>query len=195
MKKQALQLLISLIPSISTPLNNEAQNGTSTPVKFNGASTTLYSAWSDSIPASLSNNNATLLASYILGNMTSKTAKGAFAVPAANLTAWLSNLSTCYAIDSSMQWISAANALVCSSVYPAGYAPSQIGGKDVGKGAYYKQASMVAQNQIAKAGYILAAYLNLVFKGEPALQVPATASLPMCNTTALSQPGTAFKTS
>jgi hypothetical protein len=193
-KKQALQLLIALLPAISTPLNNDALNGTTTSVKFNGGATTLYSAWSDSLPQSLSGNNATTLATYVLGNMT-KSAKGTFVLPAANQTSWLKDLSTCYTTFLSNTWIIDANSLVCSSVYPVGFSPSQIVGKDLGKGAYYKQAAPVVQEQIAKAGYILAAFLNLVFKGEPALAVPATADVPMCNTTVLSQPGTAFKTS
>ena len=185
---------------MSTPLNNEAENGTSIHVKFNGIATTVYNAWESSIPAALGSNNASLLASYILSNFTktapASAAKAQWAYPTVNTTAWLYDLSTCWSGTTSNLWQQEANALVCSAVYPAALnlSPSTIAGKDLGTGKYYAQAAPVVQMQIARAGYRLAAYLNLIFAGQPALVVPVTADVPMCNTSALTQGGTAFKT-
>lgn len=185
---------------MSTPLNNDATNGTSIKVKFNGTATTVYNAWESSIPAALAANNASLLASYILSNFTkaapASAAKAQWAYPTINTTAWLYDLSTCWSGTTSNLWQHEANALVCSSVYPAALAlsPTAIAGADLGAGKYYAQAAPVVQMQIARAGYRLAAYLNLIFAGQPALAVPVTADVPMCNTSALTAEGTAFKT-
>lgn len=42
---------------------------------------------------------------------------------------------------------------------------------------------------IQTAGYRLAALLNLILVGEPALAVPGDSSVPMCNTTAITNIG------
>lgn len=78
-------------------------------------------------------------------------------------------------------WVVESNALVCSAVYAGdGFSPADIAGKEL-KGDYYKNvAAPVVKERIATAGYRMAAFLNLVFGGEPGLNVPVTASVPMC---------------
>jgi len=79
------------------------------------------------------------------------------------------------------QYVGESNTLACTAVYAGdGYSPAQIAGKEL-KGAYYKNvATPVVKERIASAGYRMAAYLNLIFGGEPGLAVPLTASVPMC---------------
>ena len=59
-------------------------------------------------------------------------------------------------------WASEANKYVCSTVMPQGVAATETGDLD---GAYYKSAIPVVQQQVAAAGYRLAAWLNLIATG------------------------------
>lgn len=79
------------------------------------------------------------------------------------------------------QYVGESNALACTAVYAGdGYSPADIAGKEL-KGNYYKNvASPVVKERIASAGYRMAAYLNLIFQGEPGLVVPGVAIVPMC---------------
>lgn len=192
-KTQALTLIIGLFAMMSSPLDNDLFTGADINVNFNGAATTLYNAHTVLVPQTL--GTSTQIASYILGNMSAPASSTSpYAYTTANMTSWLENLSTCWVMTTSIQWPYEANQLVCSAVYAGLSAPNAIAGKELGtKSKWYKTQAPVVQMQIARAGYRMAAMLNLLFKGEPALAVPDTAIVPMCNTTALTKAGTAFK--
>lgn len=64
--------------------------------------------------------------------------------------------------SSALSWASDANAFVCTSALAGG--DSAVEGVDLG-GDYYQQAVPVFTKQIAKGGYRLAAWLNLIVTG------------------------------
>jgi hypothetical protein len=68
--------------------------------------------------------------------------------------------------SSAMIWATDANAYVCSTVMPNGV--SAVEGVDL-SGAYYTATLPIVQEQIAKAGYRLAAWLNLIATGSTGL--------------------------
>lgn len=65
-----------------------------------------------------------------------------------------------------MHWATDSNAYVCSTVIPNGV--SAVESTDL-SGAYYKKAIPVIELQVAKAGYRLAAWLNLIATGSTGL--------------------------
>ena len=70
------------------------------------------------------------------------------------------------AISSAMVWASDSNAYVCSTVMPDGVAATE----DVDlSGDYYNTVLPTVQLQFAKAGYRLAAWLNLIATGSTGL--------------------------
>lgn len=70
-------------------------------------------------------------------------------------------------------WASAANAFVCTNVMPNG--ASGVQNQDLG-GTYYTNNLPVVKQQIATAGYRLAAWLNLIVTGSTGLS-PAPVSV------------------
>ena len=75
---------------------------------------------------------------------------------------WISGIDINDAVTTAMDWASDANAYVCSTVIPNGV--SAVENVDL-DGAYYKSALPVIELQIAKGGYRLAAWLNLIATG------------------------------
>lgn len=65
-----------------------------------------------------------------------------------------------------MTWVQEANSFVCSTVLKDGV--SYLEGTDL-SGAYYDAALPVFEEQIARAGYRLAAWLNLIATGSTGL--------------------------
>lgn len=63
---------------------------------------------------------------------------------------------------SAMAWAQQANAYVCSDVLAAGVDAVETGDLD---GAYYTAHVSVARVQIARAGYRLGAWLDLIVQG------------------------------
>jgi hypothetical protein len=76
---------------------------------------------------------------------------------------WLDGINVKDAVSSSMVWAKDSNSYVCSTVLPNG----EVGveGKEL-DGAYYNSAIVVIEQQIAKAGYRLAAWLDLIVTGK-----------------------------
>ena len=70
------------------------------------------------------------------------------------------------AISSSMVWASDSNAYVCTAVMPDGVEATES--VDL-SGDYYTTVLPVVQLQFAKAGYRLAAWLNLIATGSTGL--------------------------
>lgn len=81
-------------------------------------------------------------------------------------SSWLTGIDLSDPVTSAMTWASDANAYVCTTVIPSGV--SAVEGVDL-SGAYYNKAIPVIELQIAKAGYRLAAWLNLIATGSTGL--------------------------
>lgn len=76
---------------------------------------------------------------------------------------WLEGISIKDAVGSSMVWAKDANSYVCSTVLPNG--EDGVEGKELDN-EYYNTAIVVIEEQVAKAGYRLAAWLDLIVTGK-----------------------------
>ncbi|KAK3950365.1 S1/P1 nuclease [Pseudoneurospora amorphoporcata] len=77
----------------------------------------------------------------------------------ADSSEWVKGLELKEASEIALEWAVEGNAHVCTVVLPEG--PEAIRGQELG-GAYFEAAAPVVELQIAKAGYRLAAWLDLI---------------------------------
>lgn len=79
---------------------------------------------------------------------------------------WLTGIDINDPITTTMTWVQEANSYVCSTVLAKGL--NYVEDTDL-SGAYYTTALPVFDEQIARAGYRLAAWLNLIAAGSTGL--------------------------
>ena len=79
---------------------------------------------------------------------------------------WIEGMSLDDVQGSAMTWATDANKFVCSAVLKGGESAVEKG--DLG-GAYYEANIPIFTEQIAKGGYRLAAWLNLIATGDTGL--------------------------
>lgn len=85
----------------------------------------------------------------------------------ASLTsAWLTGMDISDPESSAVVWATDSNAYVCTTVMPDGYTVLEDGDLST---TYYQSAIPVIEQQLAKAGYRLGAWLNLIATGETGL--------------------------
>jgi hypothetical protein len=85
---------------------------------------------------------------------------------ASTASSWLTGIDINDPITTTMTWVQEANAYVCDTVLAKGL--TYVEGTDL-SGAYYTAALPVFEEQIARAGYRLAAWLNLIATGSTGL--------------------------
>ena len=159
--QEALKFLVHFLGDIHQPLHDEnlEVGGNDIDVKFIGSSTNLHHVWdtdmiqayagSDTLPHALS--YATTLTNNIKSGNYTSLAK-----------TWTQGMDVTDAQSSAMVWASDANSYVCSTVMPGGV--SSVENKDLGT-TYYKDVFPTVDVLVARAGYRLAAWLNLIFTG------------------------------
>ncbi|KAL7621112.1 hypothetical protein AAE478_008425 [Parahypoxylon ruwenzoriense] len=160
-RNQAAKFVIHFVGDIHQPLHveNIAQGGNGIHVKWDSTELNLHHVWDTSI------------AEKMLGGIRRKPYDAGFQW-AANLTEqikagkyeepsklWTAGLSLEDPIATSMVWANESNAFVCTHVFPGG--PKAIVGQELA-GDYYEKAAPVIELQVAKAGYRLAAWLDLI---------------------------------
>jgi S1/P1 Nuclease len=96
-------------------------------------------------------------------DLTAAIKTGTYSADAAD---WLAGVDINNPVNSTIGWASEANAFVCSTVLDQGL--QYIEGTDLATD-YYNAAVPVFELQLAKAGYRLAAWLNLVATGSTGL--------------------------
>lgn len=79
---------------------------------------------------------------------------------------WISGTSVSQSINTMTAWANDANKYVCSVVMPNGV--SGVSGKEL-SGAYYQSCISTVDLQLAKAGYRLAAWLDIIATGSTSL--------------------------
>ena len=92
-------------------------------------------------------------------NLTDEIQSGSYQSQASG---WISGLDLSDAQGTALTFAQDANTFVCSYVLKGG--ESAVEGKDLG-GDYYESAIPIFTQQIAKGGYRLAAWLNLIVTG------------------------------
>ncbi|OCK98191.1 S1/P1 nuclease [Cenococcum geophilum 1.58] len=143
---KALKWIIHFVGDIHQPLHDEALDvgGNTIDVTFDGTSTNLHHIWDTNMPEKLVGGYTLTYASSWASNLTTQIKTGAYK---SQKDSWLSG------IDLSD---------------PGGV--NAVSGKEL-DGSYYSTAIPVIELQIAKAGYRLAAWLNLIATGSPGLTV------------------------
>lgn len=115
--------------------------------------------WDTQIPEELAGGSTQGVARTFATSLTTAINSGSFGW---NSSSWLDGMDVNDAQGSAMTWAEQANAYVCSDVLVDGVSAVESGDLD---GSYYTAHVDVARTQIARAGYRLGAWLNLVVTG------------------------------
>jgi hypothetical protein len=158
---EALKFIVHFVGDIHQPLHDEnlEVGGNDIDVKFGSADTNLHAVWDTSVIEKYAGSDtlthaqtyATTLTGYIKAGNYTQLAKS-----------WTQGMDVSNAQDSAMVWASDANAYVCTTVMPGGV--SSVEGKDLST-TYYTTVLPTIDVLLARAGYRLAAWLNLIFTG------------------------------
>lgn len=157
--------LIHFLGDIHQPLHDENLDvgGNDIDVKYGSTSTNLHHAWDTNMPEDYAGGYSLSDARTWATALTTSIKSGTYKSQAAG---WLDGISIDDSQTSATSWASDANAYVCSTVMPDGI--SSVENKDL-SGSYYNTALPVIKLQFAKAGYRLAAWLNLLATGDTGL--------------------------
>ncbi|KAK6582790.1 hypothetical protein PZA11_005198 [Diplocarpon coronariae] len=157
-RKIAAKFLIHFTGDVHQPLHveNLEVGGNDIAVLFNDVSTNLHAAWDTKIPEKLVGRYTPALAESWASNLTALIKDGSYT---SESHSWLAGTSLSDPAETALSWASETNSFVCTTVLPDGQ--DAVEGKEI-SGAYYESAIPVVEKQIAKAGYRLAAWLNLI---------------------------------
>lgn len=160
-RAQAAKFVIHFVGDIHQPLHTEnvAQGGNGIHVKWQNAELNLHHVWDSSIAEQMLGGNRRkpyVGAHAWATNLTSEIKDGKYT---AESKLWANGLNIDDPIASSMIWANETNAYVCSHVFPEG--PAAIVGQQLA-GDYAKKAEPVIDVLVARAGYRLAAWLDLI---------------------------------
>ncbi|KAJ3576285.1 hypothetical protein NP233_g521 [Leucocoprinus birnbaumii] len=175
-RQEALKFLDHFIGDIGQPLHVEAieAGGNGISAKCSGSSTNLHSVWDSGIINKLVSANYSSSAITWANSLATRIKTGSYKSLASS---WISCSSTTSpaSIDSDIAnllskrtitplacplvWAKESNAFDCSTVF------TFTTGQDLCTSTYYNNAVPVIELQIAKQGYRLAAWLNVLFDG------------------------------
>jgi hypothetical protein len=164
-RNESLMFLVHFLGDIHQPLHDENLDygGNDIDVKYGSTSTNLHHIWDTNMPEDYAGGYSLTDARTWATSLTQKIKSGTYSSQA---DGWLNDMDISDPQGSAMAWASDANAYVCSTVMPDGI--SSVENKDL-SGTYYETALPVIQLQFAKAGYRLAAWLNLIVTGSTGL--------------------------
>ncbi|KAF2841472.1 S1/P1 nuclease, partial [Patellaria atrata CBS 101060] len=156
--QKALKWIIHFTGDITQPLHDENLmiGGNLINVTFNGLATNLHASWDTRIPEKRIGGYNLTYASSWASTITHSIEKGAYRK---SKKSWLRNLNVRHPLSTAMTWARDGNSFVCTAVIPNGV--EAVERKEIG-GDYADMAFPVVEQQIAKAGYRLAAWLNLL---------------------------------
>ncbi|KAI1494584.1 nuclease S1 [Biscogniauxia mediterranea] len=162
-RAQAAKFVVHFVGDVHQPLHaeNVAQGGNGIHVLWQGAEFNLHHVWDSSIAEKMLGGDHRRLKPYQAGfewaaNLTAQIRDGKYAAPSES---WTKGMDLDDVIATAMSWAGESNAYICSHVLPEG--PSAIVSQELA-GDYYEKAAPVIELQVAKAGYRLAAWLDLI---------------------------------
>jgi len=157
----AAKFIVHFVGDIHQPLHDEGldRGGNSIQVLFSGVATNLHHIWDTNMPEKLVGGYTLADAQRWANTLTTEITSGAFADHAAS---WLEGVDITDPVTTSLVWASETNAFVCTTVLPSG--KDGVENQEL-SGAYYEAAVPVIQLQIARAGYRLAKWLDLIAVG------------------------------
>ncbi|KAL9082786.1 MAG: hypothetical protein Q9165_008780 [Trypethelium subeluteriae] len=158
-RQMSLKWIIHIIGDIHQPLHDEALEvgGNDIDVNFGSDdSTNLHHIWDTEMPEKLVGGYALSDAESWATTLTSDIKTGTYKSQAAG---WLDGIDLSDPVTTTMSWATEANADVCTIVMPKG--ESYYVNKDLST-SYYTGAISTVELQIARAGYRLAKWLDLI---------------------------------
>ncbi|KAK3330499.1 phospholipase C/P1 nuclease domain-containing protein [Apodospora peruviana] len=161
----AAKFIIHFVGDIHQPLHTEdvAKGGNGILVKFDDVKLNLHHVWDTSIAEKLVSGGRVSRQPYGEAKrwadaLTAEINDGKFNVSSRS---WLEGVDLADPIATALRWAIEGNEHVCTTVLPRG--PDEIRNQELGGGTeYLLKAAPVVELQIAKAGYRLAAWLNLI---------------------------------
>lgn len=154
----ALRWIVHFCGDISQPLHDENfhMGGNGVHVTFNGSETNLHGVWDTYMAEELRGGYGLIEAQLWASDLVKEIDAGTYK---AQSKAWLQGIDLSNPIETAMIWARDGNSFVCSVVLPNGqdsYNKMEL------YPAYYESAVTTVQMQIAKAGYRLASWLDLI---------------------------------
>lgn len=154
----AIRFLIHFTGDIHQPLHTEGleEGGNGINITWDGKKTNLHAIWDTQIPVKeASGASASEWADELVGLIDDGTY---------NASDWLKVLSVKDVKSTAMSWANDVNDYVCTDVIPDGQAAVEAKGVDL-SGAYFDAHGKVTKELIARAGYRLGKFLNLIVSG------------------------------
>ncbi|QUC17168.1 uncharacterized protein UV8b_01409 [Ustilaginoidea virens] len=157
-RAQALKFLVHLAGDLTQPLHDEAyqRGGNGVAVTFDGHQDNLHADWDTYMPQQRAGGGQLADARGWADDLVGQVASGRYRDLAAG---WIQGDDVADAVGTATRWAADANALVCSVVMPDGAEALQQG--DLYP-AYYDAVVDTIELQIAKGGYRLANWLNMI---------------------------------
>ncbi|KAI1449063.1 S1/P1 nuclease [Annulohypoxylon stygium] len=160
-RNQAAKFVIHFVGDIHQPLHveNVAMGGNGIHVKWESSELNLHHVWDSSIAEKMLGgiHRKPYVAAYAWAtNLTEQIKSGKYESVSQS---WADGISLDDPISTAMRWANESNAVVCTHVFPEG--PKAIIGQELA-GDYYEKAAPVIEIQVAKAGYRLATWLDLI---------------------------------
>ncbi|XMA16401.1 hypothetical protein WAI453_009192 [Rhynchosporium graminicola] len=158
----AAKFIVHFTGDIHQPLHveNLEVGGNGISVLFDNKTTNLHSAWDTAILEQLIGGYTPAIALSWAMTLRKSILHGKYHQAASH--EWLTTTSLREPTNTALSWAQDTNKFVCSTVMPMGEAA--VKGMEL-NGTYYDSAIPVVEMQIAKAGYRLAAWLNLIATG------------------------------
>ncbi|RFU75815.1 nuclease s1 precursor [Trichoderma arundinaceum] len=184
-RQQAVKLLVHFIGDLHQPLHNEdvGKGGTQIQVLWRRAGKDLHEVWDSSIPEKMTKplrTGSNEIAFQWAKELAREINDGKFA---AKKQKWLEKFDPTDPIGTAMAWSNEANDYVCThgeipqflswtippayvisnAVFPPGLDPKNIEGKNLTDNGYYDKAAPIVEEQVARAGFRMAAWLDGIF--------------------------------
>ncbi|KAJ7866456.1 S1/P1 nuclease-domain-containing protein [Mycena olivaceomarginata] len=162
---EAVKFLVHFVGDVTQPLHDEALalGGNNIPVHFMGFSDNLHSDWDTFMPQERVGGGSLADARSWANTLIAEIDTGTFLSQKAS---WIAGDNTASATTTATRWASDANALVCTVVMPQG-AAALTATPDLFP-TYYNGVIGTIELQIAKGGFRLANWLNMIFTKEVA---------------------------
>ncbi|KAF7947829.1 hypothetical protein EAE96_008907 [Botrytis aclada] len=157
----AAKFIVHFVGDIHQPLHAENidMGGNAIAVNWTGKATNLHHVWDASIPEKLVGGYSMSDAQDWANVLTSAIKTGVYQGQA---QAWLEGMDISDPLTTALGWARDSNAFICTTVMPDGAEALQ--GKEL-SGEYYDTSVPVIQLQVARAGYRLAAWLDMIVSG------------------------------
>jgi hypothetical protein len=161
-RQDAAKFVVHFIGDIHQPLHTEdiKRGGNGIQVLFDGQEYNLHHVWDTSIPEKMMGgvpHSPFLAAAGWARKLEGQIREGKFAQAAQE--EWLADMDFEDPTATALEWAREGNKIVCSHVLPEG--EEGVTDQELG-GEYYEAAVPVVEVQVAKAGYRLAAWLDLI---------------------------------